>query len=146
MAAAVGRRAGPSGRRSDRPRGPAEERTARGYWGHLMLRERIAPQSEVIRAILLEDSPCWRVHLRRASQPGRKDGLEHRLDAGVVRPVQRLHQHRRPTAAVREGRTAPGRRRAGTGHGRVRSPCGVCAVLVGCLLVDPEPGRQPGPV
>ena len=30
----------------------------RGNQGHLMLKERIAPQSEVIRAILLEDSPC----------------------------------------------------------------------------------------
>ena len=28
-----------------------------------MLRERILPQSEVIRAILLEDSPCCGVHL-----------------------------------------------------------------------------------
>ena len=31
---------------------------ARGDWGHLMLRERIGPQSEVTRAIILEDSPC----------------------------------------------------------------------------------------
>ena len=30
----------------------------RGDSGHLMLRKRIAPQSEVIRAIALEDSPC----------------------------------------------------------------------------------------
>ena len=31
---------------------------ARGYSGHLMLRERIGPQFEVTRAIVLEDSPC----------------------------------------------------------------------------------------
>ena len=29
-----------------------------GVEGHLMLGERVAPQSEVIRAIVLEDSPC----------------------------------------------------------------------------------------
>ena len=33
-------------------------RTTRGGQGHLVLREHIAPQSEVIRAIFLEDSPC----------------------------------------------------------------------------------------
>ena len=32
--------------------------TTRGGQGHLMLGERIVPQSEVIRAVLLEDSPC----------------------------------------------------------------------------------------
>ena len=29
----------------------------------MMLRTRVAPQSEVIRAIFLEDSPCLRRHL-----------------------------------------------------------------------------------
>ena len=33
-------------------------RTTRGDWGHLVRRERIALQSEVIMAILLKDSPC----------------------------------------------------------------------------------------
>ena len=35
-----------------------EGRTTRGDQGHLMLGERILPQSEVIRAIVLEGSPC----------------------------------------------------------------------------------------
>ena len=34
-------------------------RTIRGDQGHLVLGERIAPQSEVIRAILSGDSPRW---------------------------------------------------------------------------------------
>ena len=52
-------------RRFGQRRGPLEGlvhvlqgRTARGDQGHSMLGERIAPQSEVIRAMLLEDSPC----------------------------------------------------------------------------------------
>ena len=44
------------------PPGPgtsgSEGRTTRGDAGHLMLRERAVPQSEVMRAILLEGSPC----------------------------------------------------------------------------------------
>ena len=32
--------------------------TTRGDQGHLMPRERVAPHSEVIRAVVLEDSPC----------------------------------------------------------------------------------------
>ena len=36
----------------------SEGHTTRGDYGYLMLRERIAPQPEVIRAVLLEDSPC----------------------------------------------------------------------------------------
>ena len=41
-------------------RSAAAGRTTRGDYGHLMLGERILPQSEVIRAILLEYkySPC----------------------------------------------------------------------------------------
>ena len=35
-----------------------EGHTARGDQGHLMPRERAAPQSEVIRVMFLEDSPC----------------------------------------------------------------------------------------
>ena len=42
----------------------------RGEQGHLMLMERIVPQSEVIRAILFEDSPCGGLSwIRISSQP-----------------------------------------------------------------------------
>ena len=37
--------------------------TTRGDQGHLMLRERVAPQFEVIRIKILEDSPCCEVPL-----------------------------------------------------------------------------------
>ena len=36
---------------------PGQAHTARGDQGHLMPRERIAPQSEVIGAVVLADSP-----------------------------------------------------------------------------------------
>ena len=41
--------------------------TTRGVQGHLMLRERVAPQSEVIRAIVSGDSPCCRLSSHRLS-------------------------------------------------------------------------------
>ena len=44
--------------------------TARGGQGHLVLRERTAPQSEVTRAMLLEDSPCCGVPHQRGGQEG----------------------------------------------------------------------------
>ena len=44
-----------------------QEHTTRGAQGHLMLGEHIVPQSEVIRAILSEDSPCCRVAHREVS-------------------------------------------------------------------------------
>ena len=45
--------------------------TTRGDQGHLMLGERIAPYSEVIRAMVLEDSPCCGgpQHLSAAASP-----------------------------------------------------------------------------
>ena len=42
--------------------------TTRGDQGHLMLKERVAPQPEVIRAIVSEGSPCCEAqHLPRAA-------------------------------------------------------------------------------
>ena len=42
-------------------------RTIRGDWGHLMLGERIASQSEVLRAIMSGYSPCCGVPNQGAS-------------------------------------------------------------------------------
>ena len=61
LAAAAGRE---RARPADATRGPPAlvlpgGHTIRGdQQGHLLLRERVAPQSEVIRAIFWEDSPC----------------------------------------------------------------------------------------
>ena len=65
---AQGRRAGAAGARGARRR--LKGNTARGDRGHLVLRERVAPQSEVIRAILSEDSPrCGGPHQVGAGLP-----------------------------------------------------------------------------
>ena len=42
----------------DQQHGWRQRAAVGGDWGHLMLGERVVPQSEVIRAMLLDDSPC----------------------------------------------------------------------------------------
>ena len=54
-------------------------RTIRGDWGHLMPMDRILPQSEVIRAIVVEYSPCCGVSRTGAAAPS----------AGTCSPARR---------------------------------------------------------
>ena len=65
---------------------------ARGDQGRLMLGERIASQSEVIRAIASGCSPCCGgAHQGGAVQPDGRGGL-----AALAEPQQRLGQEERP--------------------------------------------------
>ena len=52
------------------PSTKSEGRTSRGDSGHLVLRERIALQFVVSRAIVLQDSPRWEVPHRRKHRAG----------------------------------------------------------------------------
>ena len=77
--------------------------TTRGDWGHLMLKERIVQQSEVIRFILLEDSPCCWVTHRGDGRPlvvRRLDGCHRRQHLKVASPSQIFETPDAPAARV----------------------------------------------
>ena len=71
--------------------------TTRGGQGHVMRRDRVAPQFEVIRAIVLEGSPCCEVpHCR--SRSAARPSPSRSLRGGVAAA---LRQHRAAAAAGR---------------------------------------------
>ena len=70
-------------------------RTTRGDQGHLMLRERVVPQSEVIRAIVLEDSPCCGVSRTATIKPDPRPSSEPapETERTEVEPSRRRNCH-----------------------------------------------------
>ena len=112
---------------SARPSPPAPAgRTTRGDSGHLMLRERVVPQSEVTRAVFLEDSPCCgashrpaarRRQGRRRSQlrPERLDLVPQRGDQLLVRVLRLRHALSQPKAHVPPWKSSERQRKAAKG-------------------------------
>ena len=85
-----------SGRSCARSFSPLKGARTRGDHGHLVLGERVAPQSEVVRAILLEGSRCWgggRTSVRTEVAEVVPLTLRHRLAVGDERASLPLPRH-----------------------------------------------------